>query len=42
VADVDLLIAAVALAKGASLITGNVKQDERIPGLLIEEWIRST
>ena len=39
-ADADLLIAATALAQGATLITGNVQHYERIPGLLIEDWIR--
>lgn len=39
-ADADLLIAAIAMAQGATLITGNVRHYERIPGLLIEDWIR--
>jgi len=37
VADADLLIA---LARGTTLITGNTRHYERIPGLLIEDWIR--
>ena len=40
IADADLLIAAIALAHGASLITGNRKHYERIEGLRTEDWIR--
>lgn len=40
VADADLLIAAIALARGAGLITGNRRHYERIPELGIEDWIR--
>ena len=38
--DADLLIAAIALTHGASLITGNRKHYERIEGLRTEDWIR--
>lgn len=40
VADADLLIAAIALARGAGLITGNRRHYERVPELGIEDWIR--
>lgn len=40
VADADLLIAAIALAHGASVVTGNRKHYERIEGLRTEDWIR--
>ena len=40
IADADLLIAAIALANGASVITGNRKHYERIEGLRTEDWIR--
>ena len=40
VADADLLIAAIALVRGASVVTGNRKHYERIEGLRIEDWIR--
>ena len=40
VADADLMIAAIALAHGASVVTGNRKHYERIEGLRIEDWIR--
>ena len=40
IADADLLIAAIALANGASLVTGNRRHYERIENLRIEDWIR--
>lgn len=39
-ADADMLIASVALARGAVVITGNRRHYERIPGVEIEDWIR--
>jgi tRNA(fMet)-specific endonuclease VapC len=39
-ADADLLIAAITLARGARLVTGNRRHYERIPELNIEDWIR--
>jgi tRNA(fMet)-specific endonuclease VapC len=41
VADADLFIASLALAHGATLVTGNRRHYERIPGLVIEDWLRS-
>lgn len=38
--DADVLIAATALARGATLITGNTAHYARIPGLRFENWIR--
>ncbi len=38
--DPDLRIAATALAHRATLITGNLRHFERIPGLACEDWLR--
>ena len=34
----DLRIASIALARGAKVITENVRDFERVPGLLVEDW----
>lgn len=39
-ADADLLIATITLARGAGRVTGNRRHYERIPELSIEDWIR--
>jgi len=36
----DCLIAAEALAQGATLVTDNVREFSRVPGLLLENWLR--
>jgi tRNA(fMet)-specific endonuclease VapC len=41
VADADLFIAALTLSRGATLVTGNIRHYERIPGLLVENWLRA-
>jgi tRNA(fMet)-specific endonuclease VapC len=38
-ADADLFIGAIAVARGATVVTGNTRHYERIPGLQIENWI---
>ena len=40
IASADLLIAAVTLARGAVLVTGNVRHYDRIEAFGIEDWIR--
>ena len=39
-ADADLLIGAIAAAKQATVVTGNRRHYERIPGVTVEDWIR--
>lgn len=39
-ADADLFIAAIAVAQNATVVTGNRRHYERIPGVGIEDWIR--
>ncbi len=39
-ADADLMIATIALARGAELATGNLRHFRRFPGLPLEDWIR--
>lgn len=36
----DLLIAAHALSLGATLVTDNVREFERVDGLFVENWLR--
>ena len=38
IGQMDFLIAAHALALEATLVTNNMKEFERVPGLLIENW----
>ena len=35
----DLWIAAACIAHGLTLVTGNVREFERVPGLAIESWV---
>lgn len=34
----DLFIAAIALANGTTVVTGNLQEFSRVPGLLTENW----
>ncbi|HEU4629567.1 MAG TPA: type II toxin-antitoxin system VapC family toxin [Gemmatimonadaceae bacterium] len=36
----DLVIASVALAHGLAVVTGNVHEFARVPGLAVEDWTR--
>ena len=38
----DALIAAIALANDATLVTNNVREFSRVPGLRIENWLRAS
>ena len=37
----DTLIAAHALSLQATLVTNNLKEFERVPGLLLDNWVPS-
>ena len=37
--DPDLYIASIALSRDLTLVTGNVRHFERVPGLRIENWL---
>jgi tRNA(fMet)-specific endonuclease VapC len=37
--DMDLAIAATALAHGLTLVTHNTRHFARVPGLVLEDWI---
>ncbi len=39
VAEPDLRIAAIALTRDATLVTGNVRHFARVPGLRVENWL---
>jgi predicted nucleic acid-binding protein len=39
VSDLDLQIASIAVENGAPLVTHNRQHFERIPGLMLEDWL---
>lgn len=39
IGDADLRIASIALARGMTVVTGNVRHFERVPGLPVENWL---
>jgi tRNA(fMet)-specific endonuclease VapC len=41
-AEPDLRIASIALARGHTLVTGNVRHFARVPDLRVEDWLRPT
>jgi tRNA(fMet)-specific endonuclease VapC len=38
--DADLFIGAIAVARKATVVTGNLRHYTRIPGVTLENWIR--
>ena len=38
ISDHDLIIASVAVSRGLTLVTGNVREFSRVPGLAVEDW----
>ena len=38
-AEADLRIAAIAQAQGLTMVTGNVRHFQRVPGLSVENWL---
>jgi tRNA(fMet)-specific endonuclease VapC len=39
IGDMDLMVASVALAHDAILVTGNTRHFSRVPGLRLENWL---
>lgn len=39
IGDRDMMIAAIALAQGATVVTSNVSEFSRVPGLTVEDWM---
>ncbi len=39
IGDADLRIGAISLARGLTVVTGNVRHFNRIPGLPVENWL---
>ncbi len=39
IGDADLRIASIALARGLTVVTGNVQHFQRVPGLPVENWL---
>jgi tRNA(fMet)-specific endonuclease VapC len=39
IGSMDLLIAAHALALNATLVTNNIREFQRVPGLVLENWV---
>ena len=39
IGDADLRIGAIALVRGLTVVTGNVRHFQRIPGLSVENWL---
>lgn len=39
IGDADVRIAAIALDRGLTVVTGNVRHFQRVPGLVVENWL---
>lgn len=39
IGDADLRIASIALARGMTVVTGNVRHFRHVPGLAVENWL---
>jgi len=39
IGDADLRIAAIALVRDFTVVTGNLQHFQRIPGLRVENWL---
>ena len=39
IGDADLRIAAIALSRGLTIVTGNVNHFRKVPGLTVENWL---
>lgn len=39
IGQLDMLIAAHALAEGATVVTHNIRDFKRVPGLAVEDWV---
>jgi tRNA(fMet)-specific endonuclease VapC len=39
IGDADLRIAAIALARGLTVVTANARHFQRVPGLTVENWL---
>ena len=39
IGDADMRIASIALARGLTVITGNVKEFRRVPNLPVQNWM---
>ena len=42
IGDADLRIGAIALARRFTVVTGNVRHLQRVPGLVVENWLVNT
>ncbi len=41
ISEADLWIAATALSGGGTMVTNNMKEFTRVPGLMVEDWTKS-